>query len=117
MRPERSKTRRFLGIGAYVAFTLLAVYGAYVIGWYRGLTYHAVISGMSEAKWSLSAARSLRQADPALALELLDANISWADVSLRDSVQDVPLGHEGNYLIVLRSLEEYQQLYGATGSQ
>ena len=111
------KTRRFLAIGAYLVLTLTAIYGAYVVGWYQGLSYHAVLSGMSEAKWSLSAARSLRNQDPTLALELLEANISWADVNLRDSVNDVPLGQEGNYLIVLRDLQKYHELYGATGSQ
>lgn len=109
--------KRLLGVCAYLAVTVTVAYGAYVFGWYRGLTYHAVISGMSEAKWSLSAARSIRQADPALALELLDANISWADISLRDGIKDVPLGHEGNYLIVLRSLADYRRAYGQPGAR
>lgn len=109
--------KRLLAICAYVALTVVAAYGSYVWGWYRGLTYHAVMSGMSEAKWSLSAARSIRKADPALALELLEANISWADYSLRESLPDVPLGHEGNYLIVLRNLSDYREQYGAAGSR
>jgi len=109
--------KRIVRACLFAALLIATSYGSYVWGWYQGLNYDAVVSGMSEAKWSLSAARSIRQSDPQLALELLDANISWADVNLRDSAADVPAAHEGNYAIVLKALQEYRDQYAAAGSQ
>ncbi len=93
---------------SYLALAAATAWGGYSVGWYRGLTYHSVVSGMSEARWSMSAARSIRQSDPELALELLDANISWMNLSLRRNAALVPPEQRGNYDIVIRRLQEYQ---------
>lgn len=107
--------KRILGVVTCIAILLGAAYGGYVWGWYRGAEYYAVVSGMSEAKVSLNAARSIRQADPQLALELLDANISWMSASLSDTSLDVPEAERGNYEIVLERLRHYRAEYGRTG--
>lgn len=70
---------------------------------------------MSEAKVSLDAARSIRQADPQLALELLDANISWMSASLSDTSLEVPEAERANYEMVLERLRHYRAQYGRTG--
>lgn len=101
---------------AYGALLVAVALGGYVWGWYQGLNYHAVVSGMSEAKWSLSAAQSLRQRDPGLALELLEANISWVDATLQLEPADVPSQERANYDIVLRRLAEYKAAYGRSDS-
>lgn len=97
---------RFL---SYLTLAAVAAWGGYVVGWYRGLTYHSVVASMSEAKWSMSVARSIRNSEPELALELLEANINWTDMSLRNGAQDVPKDERGNYEIVMRRLREYRQ--------
>lgn len=108
--------KRVLAGLAYAALALSASGAAYLWGYHRGMSYHAVLSGMSEAKWSLSAAQSLRARDPRLALELLEANISWMDVSLEFEDEDVPAAERGNYDIVKRRLDDYRRRYGAPGS-
>lgn len=95
----------------YVALLGATAFTCYTWGWYSGLSYHSVVSGMSEAKWSLSAARSLRQSDPALALELLEANISWADMALGDVIAEVPDEQRPNYALVMRHLKDYKDRY------
>ncbi len=107
--------KRALAVIAFIAISCSAAYGGYVWGWYRGFEYHSVVSGMSEAKVSLSAARSIRQADPQLALELLDANISWMSVSLSDTALDVPEAERANYEMVLERLRHYRAEYGRAG--
>ncbi len=103
---------RKLMIGlAFAALLVATASGSYIWGWYAGLNHHAVLSGMSEAKWSLAAAKSLRMRDPALALELLESNISWLDASLNLEPADVPASERANYRLVLQRLEEYKQAY------
>ena len=50
-----------------------------------------------------------------LALELLDANISWMSASLSDTSLDVPEAEQGNYEMVLERLRHYRDRYGRTG--
>lgn len=104
--------KRFLLFAAWAALTAAACWGTYVWGWYDGLSYHAVVSSMSEAKWSMSAAQSIRQADPELALELLDANIGWTAFALTESADEVPREQRGNYEIVMKRLREYRARFG-----
>ena len=94
-----------------VALAAGTTYGAYVWGWYRGHEYHSVIAGMSEATVALSAARSLRQSDPELALELLEADISWVSTVLRDNRLEIPAHVRGNFELVLQRLRSYQIEY------
>ncbi len=107
--------KRTLAVLALIALISGVAYGSYVWGWYRGTEYHSVVSGMSEAKVSLDAARSIRQADPQLALELLDANISWMSASLSDTSLEVPEAERANYEMVLERLRHYRAQYGRTG--
>lgn len=104
--------RRILCGLAYAAVALGAAYCAYVWGWHDGTRYHTVESGLSEANVSLSAARSLRARDPQLALELLEANITWVDASLQFEGRSLPEEQRGDYEIVMRRLESYKQAYG-----
>ena len=107
--------QRILAVVICLAIFSGATYSGYIWGWYRGFEYHSVVSGLSEAKVSLDAARSIRQADPQLALELLDANISWMSASLSDTSLDVPEAERGNYDMVLERLRHYRDRYGRTG--
>ena len=100
----------------YFALLLGASYGSYVWGWYEGLNYHAVVSTLAEARVSLSAAESLRDRDPVLALELLEANIEWMHSSLLID-EHVPDEELGNFEIVKRRLEAYQRAYGVPGAR
>jgi hypothetical protein len=101
---------------AIVAVTAAACYGTYVVGWYHGLEYHSVVAGMSETRLSLSAARSLRQADPDLALELLDENISWMNQLLRDDKLEIPEQERANLRLVLDNLDRYHAEFAADGN-
>jgi len=94
-----------------VALAACTTYGAYVWGWYRGHEYHSVVAGMSEATVALSAARSLRQSDPELALELLEADIAWVSTALRDNRLEIPARVRGNFELVLQRLRSYQNEY------
>lgn len=85
--------------------------GGYLWGYHEGVNDHAVISGMSEANWSLAAARSLRYDEPRLALELLESNLLWVDSALRLDPESVPENERGNYLLVLDRLERYRAAY------
>ncbi len=105
--------KRLVAFAAWSALTAAACWGAYVWGWYDGLSYHAVVSSMSEAKWSMSAAQSIRQEDPQLALELLDANIGWTALALHDVADAVPTAERGNYEIVMKRLADYRARFGA----
>ena len=101
-------------IGATLVLLALVAatsYGSYVWGWYRGQEYHSVVAGMSEATVALSAARSLRQSDPALALELLEADIAWMSTALRDPRLEIPAHVRGNLELVLKRLRSYQADY------
>lgn len=109
--------RKILIAATYVGLALATTYGTYLWGWYAGVSYHAVEAGLSEAKVSLSAAQSLRARDPELALELLEANISWMDASLQFESQRLPEDQRGNYDIVMRRLQSYKQAYAAHGSR
>lgn len=100
---------------AYAALLIAVAYGTYVWGWYQGLTYHSVVAGLSEAKVSVAAAQSLRQAEPQLALELLETNIHWMDHALTASAGDVPPSEQGNFDIVMRRLREYESAHGTLG--
>ncbi|NKB86786.1 MAG: hypothetical protein GKS06_01000 [Acidobacteria bacterium] len=99
-----------------VVFALLATvagtaYGSYVWGWYTGHEYQVVVAAMSEAKAALSAAKSLRQSDPELALELLDANISWVTTTLDDARLQIPDDRRADYEMVLARLQDYHDDY------
>lgn len=100
--------RAFAAI-AYSALLVAVAYGTYILGWYQGLSYHAVVAGLSEAKVSVAAAQSLRQAEPLLALELLEGNITWMNHSLTESADDVPAGEQANFDIVMRRLRDYEK--------
>lgn len=109
--------KRLSTILVLIALVAATSYGSYAWGWYRGHEYHAVIAGMSEATVALSAARSLRQSDPALALELLEADIMWLSVTLRDDRLAIPAHARGNLELVLARLRSYQDEYASnTGS-
>lgn len=97
---------------ACAALVACVAWGAYVLGWYRGMGHHAVVASMSEARWSLAAAESLRKRHPELALELLEAELVWIETSLRLEPRDVPDQQRGNYEIVLRRLEQYRTEHG-----
>lgn len=99
------------------AVLLATAYGAYLLGWYRGMSYHALEAGLSEAKVSLSAAQSLRARDPELALELLEANIAWMDTSLQFEGRALTEEQRGNYDIVMRRLESYKAAYSDRGTR
>ena len=109
--------KRAFAVLVVLALLVGSSYTTYVWGWYRGMEYHSVIAGMSEAKVALSAARSLRQSDPELALELLEANISWMNAALHDSRITIPESERANFEIVLASLRDYYDRYstGAVG--
>lgn len=109
--------RKILTALTYAAVALTTAYGAYVWGWHQGMRYHSVEAGLSEAKVSLSAAQSLRARDPQLALELLEANISWMDTSLHFEAESLPEDQRGNYDIVMRRLQSYKQAYAHPGSR
>ncbi len=96
-----------------VALVAATTYGAYVWGWYRGHEYHSVVAGMSAATVALSAARSLRQSDPELALELLEADITWMNATLTDDWLEVPDHLRANFELVLKRLRNYQNDYAA----
>ena len=96
-----------------LALVAASSYGSYVWGWYQGQEYHSVVAGMSEATVALSAARSLRQSDPELALELLEADITWMNAALRDRRLEVPEHVRGNFELVLERLRDYQDDYAA----
>jgi len=106
--------KRFAALTVLVALVLASSYSAYVLGWYRGHEYQAVLSGMSEAKVALSAARSLRQSDPELALELLEANISWMNAMLHDQQLRIPENERGNFQLVLDGLHSYYDEFATT---
>ena len=106
--------KRLFALAAWSALTAAACWGTYVWGWYDGLSYHAVVSSMSEAKWSMSAAQSIRQADPELALELLDANIGWTTIALHEVADEVPPSERGNYEIVMKRLAAYRARFGSS---
>jgi len=91
-----------------IAVLAATSYGAYVWGWYRGHEYHSVVAGISEATVALSAARSLRQSDPELALELLEADIIWMSAALTDDRLEIPAHAQGNHELVLQQLRRYQ---------
>ena len=101
---------------AYVALTLAFGYGSYVWGWYRGLNYLAVVNDITEAEIAMAAARSLREQNPQLALELLDAGISWREAAL-NFAEDVPLEHLDDYETVRDRLRAYQEEYAAAPGQ
>lgn len=107
--------KRALAAIAYSALLLAVAYGTYVFGWYQGLNYHAVVAGLSEAKVSMAAAQSLRQAEPLLALELLEGNITWMDHSLTASAADVPAHEQANFDIVMRRLRDYEKTHLRSG--
>lgn len=104
--------KRVVFATAYAALLVAVAYGTYVFGWYQGLTYHSVVAGLSEAKVTVAAAQSLRQAEPQLALELLETNIHWMDRALTASADDVPANEQGNFDIVMRRLREYENDHG-----
>jgi len=100
----------------YATLVLVAVvaatsYGSYIWGWYSGHEYHSVVAGMSQATAALSAARSLRQSDPELALELLEADIAWMSARLRDDRLEIPSVERGNLELVLERLRSYHDDY------
>jgi len=105
--------KRLFAILVLVALFGATSYGAYVWGWYRGHEYHSVVAGMSEATVALSAARSLRQSDPQLALELLEADITWMNATLRDDRLEIPADARANFDLVLARLRSYQNDYAA----
>lgn len=100
-----------------LTLSAVAAYGGYLWGWHEGQSYHAVISGLSEANANLSAARSLRASDPDLALELLESNLSWVDTSLQFEALDLPKDQRGNYDIVMERLESYKRAYSTHSSR
>jgi hypothetical protein len=106
--------KRASAIVVLLALVAGSSYGTYIFGWYQGHEYHSVVAGMSEASAALSAARSLRQADPALALELLEANISWLDSALRDDHLEIPVTERGNFELVLQRLRSYHDQYAVS---
>ncbi len=108
--------KRLLLTTALVAVTAAACYGTYVVGWYQGLEYHSVVAGMSETRLTLSAARSLRQSDPDLALELLEENIAWMNQLLRDDELRIPEHERDNLRLVLENLDRYTAEYAADSS-
>lgn len=97
-----------------LALVAATSYGSYVWGWYHGQEYHSVVAGMSEATVALSAARSLRQSDPELALELLEADITWMNTALRDHRLEIPAHIRGNLELVLKRLRSYEDDYAAS---
>lgn len=105
--------KRFAATLVLLALVAATSYGSYVWGWYRGHEYQSVVAGMSEATVALSAARSLRQSDPALALELLEADIAWMNTALRDQRLEIPAHIRGNLELVLTRLRTYQNDYAA----
>jgi hypothetical protein len=108
--------KRLLFTAVLVAVTAAAGCGIYVVGWYQGLEYHSVVAGMSETRLSLSAARSLRQSDPELALELLEENIAWMNQLLRDDALQIPEHERGNLKLVLANLDRYHAEFAADNS-
>ena len=99
-----------------LALVTASSYSTYIWGWYQGHEYHSVVAGMSEASAALSAARSLRQSDPELALELLEANISWLDSALRDDHLEIPAHERGNFELVLQRLRTYHDQYAVVAA-
>jgi hypothetical protein len=68
---------------------------------------------MAAATVAISAARSLRQSNPELALELLEADITWMDVTLRDDHLEIPAHARANFELVLKRLQSYHNDYVA----
>jgi hypothetical protein len=106
--------KRLSATVALVALLAATGYGSYLWGWYSGHEYHSVVAGISEAKSSLSAAQSLRQSDPELALELLEASISWMDTTLRDERLVIPAEQRGDFDLVLARLQRYHNDYSVS---
>jgi hypothetical protein len=106
--------KRLLFATVYALTITASSYAGYIWGWYDGFTYQSIIAGLAETKVSVSAAKSLRLEDPELALELLESNISWMDMSLTDAADSVPPEEKGNFDIVMRHLAEYRAAYGTT---
>ncbi len=100
-----------------LALVAATTYGSYVWGWYHGHEYQSVVAGMSEATVALSAARSLRQSDPALALELLEADITWMSATLTDARLEIPASERANLELVLKRLRSYQNDYATTAGR
>lgn len=104
--------KRLLFALVYALTIVASSYAGYIWGWYDGFTYQSILAGLAETKVSVSAAKSLRLQDPALALELLESNISWMDRALTDVADVVPPEEQGNFDIVMRHLAEYRAAYG-----
>ena len=104
--------KRLLFALMYALTIIASSYGGYIWGWYEGFTYQSILAGLAETKVSVSAAKSLRLEDPELALELLESNITWMDMSLNDVADRVPAEEQGNFDIVMRHLAEYRAAYG-----
>jgi len=100
-----------------LALVAATSYGSYLWGWYRGHEYHSVVAGMSEATVALAAARSLRQSDPALALELLEADITWMNAALTDDRLEVPARERANLDLVLKRLRSYQDDFAGSAGR
>jgi hypothetical protein len=105
--------KRLLFAAVYALMLIGSSYAGYIWGWYDGFTYQSIIAGLSEAKVSVSVAKSLRLEDPELALELLESNISWMDRALADTADVVPADQQGNFDIVMRYMADYRATYGA----
>jgi hypothetical protein len=103
--------KRLSLVFAMLTLVVGTAYGAYLLGWYRGNEYQVVTAGISEAKAALSAAKSLRQSDPDLALELLDANISWVSATLRDDRLEISAEQRADFEMVLTRLQAYHDDY------
>ena len=103
--------KRLPHVLALLALVASTAYGAYLLGWYRGHEYQVVTAGISEAKAALSAAKSLRQSDPELALELLEANISWVSATLRDDHLEIPDEQRADFEMVLTRPQAYHDDY------
>ena len=101
-----------------VYFALLAgcTYAAFVWGWNEGVNRHAVMTSLADTRVSLSAAESLRADDAALALEVLDANLSWMHSSLLLD-PEVPEDQRGTFETVMRRLEAYRSAHGRSGAR
>ena len=105
--------KRLLFALVYALTIIGSSYGGYIWGWYDGFMYQSIVAGLAETKVSVSAAKSLRLQDPELALELLESNITWMNMSLTDAADQVPPEEQGNFEIVMRYLADYRAAYGA----
>ncbi len=88
-------------------------YGTYVWGWYSGHEYQSAVAGMSSAAVSISAARSLRQSNPELALQLLETDMAWMNATLSNHRLTIPAHERVNLENVLSRLQSYQDDYAA----